>query len=172
MMVDCFIVGHFQENKMEYFKQKGLYRVIGLEHIFNPKLALISSCLDRYGARFEFMDATFDRIDQLPNMIASSNASIVAISTSETTSVLQASKLVDVYKRQLCISSMAAVLGRIGLGGYTAANAFMDAFVQEHNQKSKYQWTSVNLDTWLTDQTTQPFYGGIPAEEGLSLIHI
>ena len=56
----------------------------------------------------------------------------------------------------LCISSMAAVLGGIGLGGYTAANAFMDAFVQEHNQKSKYQWTSVNLDTWLTDQTTQP----------------
>ena len=99
MMVDCFIVGHFQENKMEYFKQKGLYRVIGLEHIFNPKLALISSCLDRYGARFEFMDATFDRIDQLPNMIASSNASIVAISTSETTSVLQASKLVKQIKK-------------------------------------------------------------------------
>lgn len=84
---------------MEYFKQKGLYRVIGLEHIFNPKLALISSCLDRYGARFEFMDATFDRIDQLPNMIASSNASIVAISTSETTSVLQASKLVKQIKK-------------------------------------------------------------------------
>ena len=61
---------------------------------------------------------------------------------------------------------MAAVLGGIGLGGYTAANAFMDAFVQEHNQKSKYQWTSVNLDTWLTAQTTQPIYGGIPAEEG------
>ena len=66
---------------------------------------------------------------------------------------------------------MAAVLGGIGLGGYTAANAFMDAFVQEHNQKSKYQWTSVNLDTWLTDQTTQPFYGGIPAEEGGNAIN-
>ena len=71
----------------------------------------------------------------------------------------------------LCISSMAAVLGGIGLGGYTAANAFMDAFVQEHNQKSKYQWTSVNLDTWLTDQTAQPFYGGIPAEEGGNAIN-
>lgn len=112
MMVDCFIVGNFQENKMEYFKQKGLYRVIGLEHIFNPKLALISSCLDRYGARFEFMDATFDRIDQLPNMIASSNASIVAISTSETTSVLQASKLVKQIKKTM-IPVKVVVLGTL-----------------------------------------------------------
>ena len=97
---------------MEYFKQKGLYRVIGLEHIFNPKLALISSCLDRYGARFEFMDATFDRIDQLPNMIASSNASIVAISTSETTSVLQASKLVKQIKKTM-IPVKVVVLGTL-----------------------------------------------------------
>lgn len=104
---------------MEYFKQKGLYRVIGLEHIFNPKLALISSCLDRYGARFEFMDATFDRIDQLPNMIASSNASIVAISTSETTSVLQASKLVKQIKNDDTRKS--GCFGNVDSNRFTAA---------------------------------------------------
>ena len=62
-------------------------------------------------------------------------------------------------------------IGTLRHFGYTAANAFMDEFVQEHNHKSKYQRTSVNLDTWLTDQTAQPFYGGIPAEEGGNAIN-
>ena len=47
----------------------------------------------------------------------------------------------------LC-SSIASVLGGLGSFGYTAANAYVDAFAHLHNQTSAIAWTSVNWDTW------------------------
>jgi acyl transferase domain-containing protein/acyl carrier protein len=49
----------------------------------------------------------------------------------------------------LLFSSISSVLGGIGYLGYTAANSFMDAFVQRHNRLGgRARWTSVNWDTW------------------------
>ncbi|HEY0603976.1 MAG TPA: SDR family NAD(P)-dependent oxidoreductase, partial [Herpetosiphonaceae bacterium] len=48
----------------------------------------------------------------------------------------------------LLVSSLAAFLGGRGYAAYAAANRFMDAFVQRHNQTSEQPWISVNWDAW------------------------
>ena len=48
----------------------------------------------------------------------------------------------------LLTSSLSSILGGITFGAYAAANAFMDVFVQQHNQTSPVRWTSVNWDGW------------------------
>jgi acyl transferase domain-containing protein/acyl carrier protein len=48
----------------------------------------------------------------------------------------------------LLISSLSSVLGGIGFGIYAAANLFMDAFVQRHNQSNSVPWISINWDAW------------------------
>jgi len=48
----------------------------------------------------------------------------------------------------LLISSLSSVLGGIGFGVYAAANLFMDAFVQRHNQSNSVPWISINWDAW------------------------
>ncbi len=48
----------------------------------------------------------------------------------------------------LIFSSLSAVLGGLGFGGYAAANSFMDAFVQRHNRNHSVPWLCVNWDTW------------------------
>ena len=52
----------------------------------------------------------------------------------------------------LLFSSISAVLGGLGFTAYTAANLFMDAFVQQHNRSSDTPWLSVNWDTWQVKQ--------------------
>ena len=48
----------------------------------------------------------------------------------------------------LLFSSLSSVLGGLGYGAYSAANAFMDVFALRHNQMNPDQWTSVNWDGW------------------------
>jgi acyl transferase domain-containing protein/acyl carrier protein len=45
-------------------------------------------------------------------------------------------------------SSLATVLGGLGLAAYAAANCFMDAFARQHNQTHPTPWLSVNWDGW------------------------
>lgn len=46
-------------------------------------------------------------------------------------------------------SSLSSILGGIGLVAYTAANQFMDSFVQKMNQEqSQTRWMSVGWDAW------------------------
>jgi len=52
----------------------------------------------------------------------------------------------------LLTSSLSSVLGGIGYAGYAAANLFMDAFVQRHNQSHLVQWISVNFDGWQVQE--------------------
>ncbi|HXQ74327.1 MAG TPA: SDR family NAD(P)-dependent oxidoreductase, partial [Pyrinomonadaceae bacterium] len=49
-------------------------------------------------------------------------------------------------------SSLASVLGGLGFAAYSAANAFIDAFVRQHNRVSRVPWVSENWDTWLVDE--------------------
>jgi NAD(P)-dependent dehydrogenase (short-subunit alcohol dehydrogenase family) len=68
----------------------------------------------------------------------------------------------------LFLSSIASVLGGIGHATYVAANIFMDAFVQRHNQSHSTPWISVNWDVWeetgQQDQTSGHIgYRGIGA---------
>jgi phthiocerol/phenolphthiocerol synthesis type-I polyketide synthase E len=49
-------------------------------------------------------------------------------------------------------SSLAAVLGGLGLASYTAATGFMDAFATKHTQESPVPWTSVGWDAWRFEE--------------------
>jgi acyl carrier protein len=56
-------------------------------------------------------------------------------------------------------SSLASVLGGLGFAGYSAANAFLDAFAPWHNTVSSTHWTSVNWDTWQTRENGHGDFG-------------
>jgi amino acid adenylation domain-containing protein len=56
------------------------------------------------------------------------------------------------------ISSISTVLGGLGLGAYAAANAFMDAFVLQHNRGSSgFHWFSLDWDGMAADNTAALF---------------
>ena len=59
----------------------------------------------------------------------------------------------------LLFSSISAVLGGLGFAGYTAANLFMDTFVQQHNRSASIPWISVNWDTWQVKQDVHGVLG-------------
>ncbi len=66
--------------------------------------------------------------------------------------------LQDVLRDQrldFCIltSSLASLVGGLGLAGYGAASAFMDAFACRHNQTSPEPWLSVDWDGWQSATT-------------------
>jgi NAD(P)-dependent dehydrogenase (short-subunit alcohol dehydrogenase family) len=48
----------------------------------------------------------------------------------------------------LLASSLASILGGLGLASYAAANSFMDAFACRHNQADAVPWICVNWDAW------------------------
>jgi acyl carrier protein len=48
----------------------------------------------------------------------------------------------------LLFSSSSAVLGGLGFTAYAAANAFMDAYVRQHNRRGGPPWLSVDWDPW------------------------
>jgi NAD(P)-dependent dehydrogenase (short-subunit alcohol dehydrogenase family) len=48
----------------------------------------------------------------------------------------------------LLLSSNAAVIGGLGLSGYAAANAFMDAFAQSRRDAGETSWISADWDHW------------------------
>jgi acyl transferase domain-containing protein/acyl carrier protein len=53
----------------------------------------------------------------------------------------------------IAMSSLAAVLGGLGMGCYAAANQFMDSFVQQRHQMGREYWLSMNWDAWRFQQT-------------------
>jgi malonyl CoA-acyl carrier protein transacylase/NAD(P)-dependent dehydrogenase (short-subunit alcohol dehydrogenase family)/acyl carrier protein len=55
----------------------------------------------------------------------------------------------------LLTSSLAPVLGGLGYVAYSAANLFMDTFVQRHNQTSPVPWINVNCESWMFDKKKQ-----------------
>ena len=68
----------------------------------------------------------------------------------------------------LLTSSLSAVLGGLGMGAYAAANAYLDAMVQRHNQIDATPWMSVDWDGWqITAQSNEALaHLSITAEEG------
>lgn len=68
-------------------------------------------------------------------------------------------------------SSLTSVLGGLGQAAYTAANMFLDNFVQKHNQTNRVPWLSINWDTWaLTEVQHEATKNlGITYEEGYTL---
>ncbi len=48
----------------------------------------------------------------------------------------------------LLFSSLSTTLGGLGFVAYTAANAFMDAYVHYRNRSAQRPWLSVSWDTW------------------------
>jgi len=47
-------------------------------------------------------------------------------------------------------SSLASVMGALGLAGYVAAHHYVDTFVARHNTRDSVPWRCVNWDNWLT----------------------
>ena len=52
----------------------------------------------------------------------------------------------------LLLSSLSAVLGGLGFTAYSAANVYMDAFVQQQSKTSAVPWITVNWDGWLLSE--------------------
>ena len=65
----------------------------------------------------------------------------------------------------LLFSSIASTLGGLGFCAYTAANQYLDTFVQKHNQQNGAPWLCINWDAW-------DFSGGadIPSSLGGSIV--
>ncbi|MEH2349579.1 MAG: SDR family NAD(P)-dependent oxidoreductase [Nostoc sp.] len=51
-------------------------------------------------------------------------------------------------------SSLSSVLGGLGHIAYSAANAFMDTFVYQHNQSYPISWSSISWDGWQIEKPT------------------
>jgi len=50
------------------------------------------------------------------------------------------------------VSSLASILGGLGFSAYSAANLYMDAFAQKKSRDSIFPWTSINWDTWQSEE--------------------
>ncbi|MEH2211068.1 SDR family NAD(P)-dependent oxidoreductase [Nostoc sp.] len=50
----------------------------------------------------------------------------------------------------LLTSSLASILGKLGMAAYPATHHFTDAFTYKHNQTNSIPWIAVNWDNWLT----------------------
>jgi acyl transferase domain-containing protein len=72
------------------------------------------------------------------------------------------------YDFCLLCSSLSAVLGGLGFVGYTAANSFVDAFVERHNQGAEVPWMSVNWDSWQVKEDPHGELGGTIAAYTMS----
>jgi len=53
----------------------------------------------------------------------------------------------------IAMSSLAALLGGLGMACYAAANQFMDSFVQQQHQQGHDYWLSMNWDAWRLQET-------------------
>ncbi|MDZ7967876.1 MAG: SDR family NAD(P)-dependent oxidoreductase [Nostoc sp. DedSLP03] len=53
------------------------------------------------------------------------------------------------------ISSLASVLGVMGMAAYPAVHLFTDAFVHKHNQTSLIPWQSINYGNWITQESSE-----------------
>lgn len=78
------------------------------------------------------------------------------------------------FKEQLdfCVlfSSLSSVLGGLGFAAYTAANIFMDSFVQERQHKHAVVWTSINWDGWQLSGLQQN-QQGMDRDSGIEAFH-
>lgn len=63
----------------------------------------------------------------------------------------------------LLFSSIAAILGGLGFVTYAAANNFVNAFTEQHNQHAATRWISVNWDTWRVEEREQHAIGSTVA---------
>ncbi|HEY1349391.1 MAG TPA: SDR family oxidoreductase [Ktedonobacteraceae bacterium] len=59
----------------------------------------------------------------------------------------------------ILFSSLSTVLGGLGLGAYTAANRFMDAFVARYNRQARVPWLCVNWDSWQVKERPHGDFG-------------
>lgn len=66
----------------------------------------------------------------------------------------------------ILLSSLASVLGLLGLAAYPAAHIFLDTFAYKHNQTNSRRWMSVNWDNWSSEKTQIPEWFMTP-EEGV-----
>lgn len=74
------------------------------------------------------------------------------------------------------VSSVASILGGLGYSAYTAANIFMDTFVEKHRKIEPIPWMSVNWDAWIFDNNQKGIGAsivdlGITPEEGHAVLH-
>jgi phthiocerol/phenolphthiocerol synthesis type-I polyketide synthase E len=65
----------------------------------------------------------------------------------------------------LLASSLAAVLGGLGLATYAAATSFMDAFACAHAEETPTPWLSVDWDAWQFEAGAAPVGGQNPFGE-------
>lgn len=90
-------------------------------------------------------------------------------------------QVIDGLSLDFCIlhSSLASILGGIGLGAYAAANAFLDATARVRNRSGRFPWTSLNWDAWnFSDSQDAPVIermvaqNALKPEEGIEVLEL
>ncbi len=76
----------------------------------------------------------------------------------------------------ILFSSLAAVLGGLGLAAYASANTFIDAFARRHNREHEVPWLSIAWDAWQFDAAAQGIGRGLAQlalhpDEGVEAFH-
>ncbi|MBA3947172.1 MAG: SDR family NAD(P)-dependent oxidoreductase [Herpetosiphonaceae bacterium] len=59
----------------------------------------------------------------------------------------------------ILISSLAAVLGGLGMAAYAAANLAMDTYTSDRNRRASTPWTTINWDAWHLNDASEPATG-------------
>ncbi len=74
------------------------------------------------------------------------------------------------YTLDFCLvfSSLSSVLGGLGFLPYSAANAFVDAFVQRHNRQKSQPWIAVSWDSWQVRENPHGQLGGSIVEYAMT----
>ncbi|GHO97479.1 hypothetical protein KSF_075270 [Reticulibacter mediterranei] len=121
--------------------------------------ATISSILERYGEIHGVIHAAGPNKGDAFRLIAETDQvqfEALLATKVEALSVLES--VLHGLHLDFCVilSSLASVLGGLGLASYTAVSNFVDVFVQRHNMYHETPWITLNMDYWRSQTRTLP----------------
>ena len=117
--------------------------------------AVMTQVLNRFGEIHGVIHAATVRVYNTVQQISKTECETQLRSTGYGLFVLD--KILQGKQLDFCvvISSLASVLGVLGMAAYPAAHIFTDAFVHKYNQTSFVPWLSINYGDWITQEFSE-----------------
>ncbi|MHC0066355.1 SDR family NAD(P)-dependent oxidoreductase [Nostoc sp. UIC 10890] len=117
--------------------------------------AVIAQASNRFGEIHGVIHAATVRVYNTVQQISKTECENQLHSTGYGLFVLE--KILQGKQLDFCvvISSLASVLGVMGMAAYPAAHIFTDAFIHKHNQTSLVPWLSINYGDWITQESSE-----------------